>query len=285
MDKGRANTIAFSKRCVETLPKSKNMKTVETEARSMDDLIFENRNHAYGAYALRKAYPSNVNRAAAVALGLAAALTALSFIHRDRVDLPVIVPEHPPFTFDKNVTVIPDYKPVQPARRQRTQGTLTPVATANPVQEVITPEDNKPFISGSDTGTELNVSEGPVTGDAVVETVEAAPVVDDKVYLHTEVAAQYAGGMAALAKFMSKNVKYPAIARRIGVEGTVYVGFIVGKSGEILEATVIKGIDAACDAEALRVINLMKGWSPGLQGGAPVKVRMVLPITFKLAGS
>ncbi|MGC3948160.1 MAG: energy transducer TonB [Chryseolinea sp.] len=57
---------------------------------------------------------------------------------------------------------------------------------------------------------------------------------------------------------------------------------MVGKSGEILEVTVIKGIHASCDAEALRVVSLMKDWSPGMQAGAPVKVRMVLPIKFKL---
>ena len=89
--------------------------------------------------------------------------------------------------------------------------------------------------------------------------------------------------MAALVKFVSRNLKYPPLARRMETEGTVYVSFIVGKAGEIQEAKVIKGIDATCDAEALRVITLMKDWLPAQQGGLPVRVRMVLPITFRLA--
>jgi periplasmic protein TonB len=261
------------------------MKTVTTEARSMDDLIFENRNHAYGAYALRKSYPSNVNRAAVVSLGLAAAITALSFMQRDSVVITTSPPVGPPITIDDNVKVIPESKPMQPVQRQRTRGSLPPVATANPIEEVVTPVDAAPYEAGTEAGTDDVFIEGPLTGIDVAEPAEVLPVVDEKVYDHTEVAAQYAGGMAALMKFMSKSVKYPAIARRMGIEGTVYVGFVVGKSGEILDARVIKGIDASCDNEALRVINLMKNWSPGMQGGVPVKVRMVLPITFRLAGS
>jgi protein TonB len=270
---------------IETLPKSSKMKTVTTEATSMDDLIFENRNHAYGAYALRKGYPSNVNRAAVVSLGLAAAITALSFMKRDII-IEAPVPKDPrPFTFDKDVTIVPEPKPAQPVQQQRTRGALPPVATANPIDEIVTPVDTAPYEAGTETGTDDVFVDGPLTGVDVAEPVEVLPVVDDKIYDHTEVAAQYAGGMEALMKFMSKHVKYPAIARRLGIQGTVYVGFVVGKSGEILDARVIKGIDVSCDNEALRVINLMKNWSPGKQGGAPVKVRMVLPITFRLAGS
>lgn len=261
------------------------MKTVENEVRSIDDIIFENRNHAYGAYALRKAYPSNVNRATAVALGLAAAIAALSFIQSGRVVTPPIPPDIPPFNFTKEVKITPETKPRQPAQLQRTRGTLPSVASANVIDEAVTPADTAPFQAGTDTGTEVEFTDGALTGDAIAEPVEAPAVVEDKIWDQTEVAAQYKGGREAMIRFLSKNVKYPPIARRMGIQGTVYIGFVVGKSGEILDARVIKGIDASCDAEALRVINLMKDWSPGLQGGSPVKVRMVLPITFRLAGS
>ncbi|HTF18878.1 MAG TPA: TonB family protein [Chryseolinea sp.] len=259
------------------------MKTVETDARSWDDLIFENRNHAYGAYAVRKAYPSNVNRAAAVTFGLAAAIAALSFIQRDHIIVTPVPPDAPPFKMGEEVKVIPDLKPPQPAQIQRTRGSLPPVATANPVEELVTSVETTPYQSGIETGSELDFVNEALTGGTIEEAVEIPAVIEDKVWIHTEVAAKYKGGMEAMIKFMSKSVKYPAISRRLGNQGTVYVSFVVGKSGEILDASVIKGIDAPCDAEALRVINLMKDWSPGLQGGVPVKVRMVLPITFRLS--
>jgi protein TonB len=258
------------------------MKTVETQVRSMDDLIFENRNHEYGAYAVRKAYAGNVNRATAVTLGLAAAITAWSFVKREGGLVPPLpLPNHPTEISEK-LTVIPEPQPhTQPTQQIQRRGDLPPVATADPI-ETVEPDEMVPYQAGADTGVEGPFVEGPITEGTVVEVEPIAPVVDDKVWLHTEVAAQYKGGTEAMVKFLSKNMKYPSIARRMNIEGTVYVSFIVGKAGEILEATVIKGINAACDAEAIRVIKLMKDWSAGLQGGSPVKVRMVLPITFKL---
>jgi len=258
------------------------MKAGEPQVRSLDDLIFENRNHAYGAYAVRKAYHGNVNRATAVTLGLAAAITAWSFVKREVVFIPQVTePDHPTRLIEIDVT--PALQPLakQPTQPVERRGDLPPVATADPI-ETVEPTEMVAYQAGTDTGAQGEFVDGPITEGVIAETEPIAPVVEDQVWLHTEVAAQYKGGMEAMVRFISKNMKYPSIARRMNIEGTVYVSFIVGKAGEILEATVIKGIDAACDAEAIRVVNLMKNWSPGLQGGAPVKVRMVLPITFKL---
>jgi protein TonB len=261
------------------------MKTVETQVRSMDDLIFENRNHEYGAYAVRKAYAGSVNRATAVTLGLAAAITAWSFIKREvAVEPPLPVPNHPTEFLDQ-LTVIPELQQrTRPTQQIQRRGDLPPVATADPI-ETVEPVEMVAYQAGTNTEGEGEFVDGPITEGVIAEVEPIAAVVEDKVWLHTEVAAQYKGGMEAMVRFISKNMKYPSIARRMNIEGTVYVSFIVGKAGEILETTVIKGIDAACDAEAIRVINLMKNWSPGLQGGSPVKVRMVLPITFKLQSS
>jgi len=258
------------------------MKTEETVVRSLDDLIFENRNHAYGAYVVRKAYPSSVNRGTIFTLGLAAAVAALSFVNRE----PSV--KSNPDTQDKAHVFreysVPELKkelPVATAAQSQRRGDLTPVATTEPVEDVIV-DESIVYQSGSETGEERAVF-NDTPGDEIIAAVEpVAPVVEDKVWIHTEVAAQYKGGMEAMAKFISRNMKYPSVARRMNIQGTVYVSFIVGKTGEIMDATVIKGIDAACDAEAIRVINLMRDWSPGLQGGSPVKVRMVLPITFRL---
>ena len=90
------------------------------------------------------------------------------------------------------------------------------------------------------------------------------------------------GGMAAFYDYVGKHIKYPAQARRMGIEGKVYVQFVVDKDGTLQDVKALKGIGAGCDEEAVRVIQEAPKWNPGKQRGRPVKVRMVLPIIFKL---
>ena len=89
-------------------------------------------------------------------------------------------------------------------------------------------------------------------------------------------------GLTNFYKSLSKNLKYPQQARRIGTEGKVYVEFIVNRNGELADLKVIKGIGSGCDEEAMRVLALTK-WEPGKQRGRPVRVKMVLPISFQLS--
>jgi protein TonB len=88
--------------------------------------------------------------------------------------------------------------------------------------------------------------------------------------------------MDSFLKYVSKNLKYPAQARRMGVEGKVFVQFVVEKDGSITDIKVVKGIGAGCDEEAVRVLENAPKWKPGKQRGRPVKQRIVLPIVFKL---
>jgi protein TonB len=88
--------------------------------------------------------------------------------------------------------------------------------------------------------------------------------------------------MKAFYAYVGKNMKYPAQARRMGIEGKVYVTFVVGKDGALTDVRVLKGIGAGCDMEAIRVLSGAPKWKPGKQRGRPVRVRMQLPIIFKL---
>jgi protein TonB len=89
-------------------------------------------------------------------------------------------------------------------------------------------------------------------------------------------------GYKAFYTFIGKNLKYPKQAQRMGIEGKVFIQFVINKKGEITDVKVLKGIGAGCDAEAERVMNLAPKWNPGKQRGKPVHVRMVLPLTFRL---
>ena len=90
------------------------------------------------------------------------------------------------------------------------------------------------------------------------------------------------GGMSAFNQFLRKNLKYPSQARRMGIEGKVFLQFVVDKDGSLNDIKVIRGIGAGCDEEAMRVLKKHPKWSPGEQRGRPVRVRMIIPIFFKL---
>ena len=90
------------------------------------------------------------------------------------------------------------------------------------------------------------------------------------------------GGMAAFYEYVAKHMEYPAQARRMNIEGRVFVQFVVDKDGTLTDVKVLKGIGGGCDKEAVNIIENAPKWNPGKQRGRPVKVRMVIPIVFQL---
>lgn len=93
---------------------------------------------------------------------------------------------------------------------------------------------------------------------------------------------EYPGGKKALQEFIQMNLNYPENARKKGISGTVSVSFLVNKEGKVENIKIIKGIDAECDKEALRIAGLLSGWAPGKQRGNPVDVKVILPVEFQL---
>lgn len=126
-----------------------------------------------------------------------------------------------------------------------------------------------------------------ITEETVIEDIvfEEAPEeeVADEIFDIVEDQPSPPGGMGAFYKFVGKSMKYPNQARRMGIEGRVFVQFVVDKDGTLTDIKAVKGIGAGCDEEAVRVLKSAPKWKPGKQRGRPVKVRMILPITFKLS--
>ena len=101
---------------------------------------------------------------------------------------------------------------------------------------------------------------------------------DQGIYLSAEKMPAIKGGMAAIAK----KVNYPRIAREMGIQGVVYVGFIVDPEGKVIEPKILKSVAKPLDEEALRVITKEVKFTPGYYQGKAVPVRMVLPIRFRI---
>lgn len=92
----------------------------------------------------------------------------------------------------------------------------------------------------------------------------------------------FPGGEEALLAFIGRNVRYPSAAKRMGIEGRVYLSFVIDATGAVTSVEILKGIGAGCDEEAIRVVEMLPTFDPGKQRGVPVNVRMQLPINFRL---
>lgn len=124
-----------------------------------------------------------------------------------------------------------------------------------------------------------------ITEEEVIEEIvfeESEEEVADEIFTIVENKPEFEGGHTAFMRFLQKNMKYPPQARRMGLEGRVFVQFIIEPNGNVTQVEVLKGIGAGCNEEAIRVISKSPNWVPGKQRGKPVRVRMVVPLIFKL---
>ena len=105
----------------------------------------------------------------------------------------------------------------------------------------------------------------------------------DGVYLMPDQLPEFPGGIQAVMKFLSTNIKYPVEAQKKGISGRVIVQFVIMEDGTLDQAKVIRGVDPLLDEEALRVVKSMPKWKPGMDRGEAVKVRFTAPIMFNLS--
>ncbi len=148
--------------------------------------------------------------------------------------------------------------------------------------EIIEVPDEEEIEEDIEVDLDIDITDETVIDEAIFEEPEEEEVADE-IFTIVEKQPSFPGGDRAFYKYISKKMKYPSQARRMGIEGKVFVQFVVDKAGNITNVKVIRGVGAGCDEEAARVIRSSPKWTPGKQRGKAVKVRMVLPITFKLS--
>ncbi len=122
-----------------------------------------------------------------------------------------------------------------------------------------------------------------VSQDSVAKDTQQEVVSDNRTFVVVERMPEFPGGQQEMMKFIAENINYPAIAQKKGIQGRAICQFIIDKDGSVTETTVIRSAGhPALDNEAIRVINSMPAWKPGMQKGKPVRVKYTLPINFGL---
>ncbi len=100
--------------------------------------------------------------------------------------------------------------------------------------------------------------------------------------LSAEIMPSFPGGDKAMLEYFTQNITYPALARKEGISGLVYLQITINDKGEVVDVIILRGVGAGCDKEAFRVVSNMPIWTPGMQGGKAVAVKLTVPIRFTL---
>ncbi len=158
-------------------------------------------------------------------------------------------------------------KPPPPPPKQQT-------FELNIVEDDIEIEDDFEIDSEVDETTEIE--------EYIAPEIDEDPIGESTIFLVVEHQPEFPGGEAGRKKFLQDNMKYPRIALESGIEGTVYINFVVEPDGSISNLVMRRGIGGGCDEEALRVVKLMPKWIPGKQRGKAVRVNFNMPLKFIL---
>lgn len=134
-----------------------------------------------------------------------------------------------------------------------------------------------------DVNFDVDVDQNKVIAEVAIKEVVIEEEKADAIFDVVETQPNPPGGMSGWNKYLSDNLKYPTQARRMGVEGTVIVVFVINTDGTIQDVDVLRGIGGGCDEEAVKIVKNAPKWEPGRQRGRAVRTRMRLPIRFKLS--
>lgn len=253
------------------------------------EIVFENRNHDYGAYLIRRRYNRTILLAffstLTFAMLLALTPTILAWIYPEKIstgervrevvfDLMTIEPKEEVFAQKKD-------EPKEEFKSKTTPAGPTEKFTNLKVSDTDSSNmKTQDQLSNTVVATKTNKSDSTDAKDPLPETKPSGG--GQEVRKYAEVMPSFVGGEEAMMDYLRMNIKFPAAAREIGVTGTVYVTFIVNKKGEVVNVELLRGIGGGCEEVAMKAIRNMPKWNPGMQNGEPVNVQYNLPISFRL---
>jgi len=251
-------------------------------APDFDDIVFEARNKEYGAYRLRKKYNRNVLIGMMIGIIILATAIITPYLNAkaaegrakraerqveiklENLDTPheLVAPPPPP--------------PPPPTDVVQQQRYVPPV-----VVDSIKPEDVKQLMTADQAQTEVTNKEVVEVVQQVKEEVQEADP-EATPFVVVEEMPQFPGGDVALLKYIGEHTQYPEVAKENNIQGKVIVRFCVTSKGGVSQVSILKGVDPELDKEAIRVVNTLPTFRPGKQGGKPVPVWYMVPITFTL---
>ena len=281
-------------------------RNIDLTSKEWRDIVFADKNKDFGAYVMRQESDKRHNRAFIFLLAGLAALIGIIVVwgsYSDKMAEKAAIEakmqaekmlaaqleqmeqqeEEEPEPEEQKVEIeIPEVPQEVLATVQVTQ-----IAIVDDVKnEVMDMEDQKEDNTargvvnqeGSDDADKFQAVQEAV----VVKEPEPEKPKEDEVFVAVEQQAEFPGGMAALMKWLSNNIRYPEAAQQNDVQGRVIVKFIVEKDGSVSQAQIVKGVDKDLDKEALRVVNKMPKWQAGKNNGVAVRSYFTLPVNFRL---
>ena len=264
------------------------------------DLVFEGKNQAYGAYQLRKETGKR-NIKALVSMFLGFALIAAIVIAKVQIENAIAA--NVSVTEDVELSALAEKKEEAKVERkeqpqiekvevEKVKSSVKFTAPEIKKDDEVKPEEElKSQEDLSKTNTAIGAFDVKGNDEAAGEVLKAKEVIaqpeppkeeETKVFDVVEQMPSFPGGPSALFEYLSKNIKYPAVAEENGVQGRVIVTFVVERDGSITDVKVVKSVDPSLDKEAIRVTKSMPHWIPGKQNGSAVRVKYTLPVTFRL---
>ena len=268
------------------------MNILGNNASKLNEVIFENRNKNYGAYAIRESYNDSLKKSliglsTVICLVFGSAYT-YNKMNAVSIDDKVIAFDDPTINLIEQVIevdITPPTQPKQPIEAAAPLGTATSTIIADDVIEtnttVLNDNPNAGLGNLNSTGTSATSTVSSTITVAVI-SVSASVAAIPEVTIAEEMPVFNADPNGIL-RYVSNNISYPEMAKSIGVEGTVYVSFVVSELGKVEGVKVVRGIGYGCDEEVVRVVTKMPIWlKAGKNAGRAVKVRYNIPVRFKL---
>jgi protein TonB len=251
-------------------------------APAFDDIVFEARNKEYGAYKLRKKYNRNVLIGLLIGIIIIGTAIITPYINAKALENRAKRAERQVEIKMENLdqpneqVAPPPPPPPPPADVVQQQKYVPPV-----VVDSVKPEDNVQLMTADEAQTEVKNEEVMDVVQEVKEEVKEAEV-EEVPFVVVEEMPMFPGGDAELLKYIGEHTNYPEVAKENNIQGRVIVRFCVTAKGGVSQVSILKGVDPELDAEAIRVVNTLPAFKPGKQGGKPVPVWYMVPITFTL---
>jgi protein TonB len=252
------------------------------KAPAFDDIVFEVRNKEYGAYKLRSKYNRNVLISMVIGIIILSTAIITPYLNAKALENRTKRAEREVKVTIQNldkpndVVAPPPPPPPPPAEVVQQQKYVPPV-----VVDSIKPEEVSQLMTADQAQVVVKDAEVVEVVEAVKEEVqeedpEATP------FVVVEEMPMFPGGDAELLRYISEHTQYPEVAKENNIQGRVVVRFCVTSKGGVSQVSILKGVDAELDKEAIRVVNTLPTFKPGKQGGKPVPVWYMVPITFTL---